>query len=78
MFLLPVGCYSCCESSSESNKLLVNERDSECHKAVVSDSGVHKANEVSEVRLVGEIDDELNEVREVDNDEACEVREADK
>ena len=29
-----------CENSSESDKLLVNERDSECHKAVVSDSEV--------------------------------------
>ena len=43
-----------CENNSESEKLLVNEKDSECHKAVVSDSEVHKANEVSEVRLVGE------------------------
>ena len=51
-----------CGNSSESDKLLVNERDSECHKAVVSDSEVHKADEVSEVRLVGEIDDELDEV----------------
>ena len=40
-------------NGSESDKLLVNERDSECHEAVVSDSEVHKANEVSEVRLVG-------------------------
>ena len=32
--------------------LTVNERDSECHKAVVSDNDVHKADEVSEVRLV--------------------------
>ena len=31
-----------CENSSESDKLLVNERDSECHKAIVSDSKVHK------------------------------------
>ena len=31
---------------------LINERDSECHKAVVSDSEVHRADEVSEVRLV--------------------------
>ena len=41
-----------CENSSESDKLFVNERDSECHKAVVPDSEVHKADEVSEVRLV--------------------------
>ena len=58
------------ENSSESDKFLVNERDSECHEAVVSDSEVHKADEVSGVRLVGEIDDEL--------DEDCEVHEANK
>ena len=45
-------------------------------RAVVRDSEVHKADEVSEVRLVGEIDDELDEVNEVDCDEVCEVREA--
>ena len=39
------------ENSSESDKLLVNERDSECHKSVVSDGEVHKADEVSEVRI---------------------------
>ena len=50
------------ENSSESDNLLVNERDSECHKAVVSDSEVHKADEVSEVRLVGEIYNELEVV----------------
>ena len=50
---------------------------SECHKAVVSDSEVYKADEVSEVRLMGEIDDELNEVSEVDYDEVCEVGEVD-
>ena len=66
-----------CENSSESDKLLVNERYSECHKAVVSDSEVHKADEVSEVRLVGEIDDELHEVSEFDYDEVWEVGEAD-
>ena len=33
----------------------VNERYSECHEAVVSYSEVHKADEVGEVRLVGEI-----------------------
>ena len=59
------------------DKLLVNEKDSECHKAV-SDSEVHKADQVSEVRLVGEIDDELDAVSEVDYDEVCEVGEADK
>ena len=40
-------------------------------------SEVHKADEVSEGRLVGEIDDELDEVSEVDYGEVCEVREAD-
>ena len=51
---------------------------SECHKAVVSDSEVYKADEVSEVvRLMGEIDDELDEVSEVDYDEDCEVGEVD-
>ena len=64
-------------ASSESEKLLLNERDSECPKAVGSDGEVHKADEVSEVRLVGEIDDELDEVREVDYDEVSEAREAD-
>ena len=66
-----------CENSSESDKLFVNEKDSG-HKAVVSDGEVHKPDEVSEVRLVGEIDDELDEVSEVDYDEVCEVGEADK
>ena len=33
-----------CENGSESDKLLVNERDSECHEAVVSDSEVEIAN----------------------------------
>ena len=45
------------------------ERDSECHEAVVSDSGVHKADEVSEVRLVREIANEL--------DKDCEIHQAD-
>ena len=57
-------------------KLLVNKRNSECHKAVVSYSEVHKTDEVSYVRLVGEIDDELDEVSH-DCHEVCEVREAD-
>ena len=43
-------------------------RDSECHEAVVSDSEVHKADEVSEVRLFGEIDNELEEDCEVRRD----------
>ena len=38
-------------------KLLVKERDSECHKVVVSNIEVHKADQVSEMRLVGEIED---------------------
>ena len=42
-----------CENCGESDKLLVNERDREHHKAVVSDSVVHMADEVSDVRLVG-------------------------
>ena len=50
-----------CENSFESDKLLVNERDSECHEAVVSASEVCKADKISEVRLVGEIDNELDE-----------------
>ena len=48
----------------------VNSRDSECYKAVVSDSEVYKADEVSEVRPVGEIDDEVSEV---ENDKVSEV-----
>ena len=48
------------------DKFLFNVRDSECHEAVISDSEVHKADEVSEVRFVEEIDDELDEVTEVD------------
>ena len=40
-------------------RVRVNERDSECHKAVVSDSEVHKTDEASKVRLVGDIDDEI-------------------
>ena len=54
-----------CENSSESDKLLVKERDSECHKA----------DWINEVRIVGEIDDELDEVSEDDYDEIYEVRE---
>ena len=46
-----------------SDKLLVNERDRECHEAVISDSEVHKA-EDSDVIPVGEIDDELDELSE--------------
>ena len=38
---------------------------------------MHKANDVSEVRLVDKIYDEMDEVSEVDYDEVCEVREAD-
>ena len=49
----------------------------QCHKAVVSDSEVHNANEVCEVRLVREIDDGLDEVSEVDYNVVCEVGEAD-
>ena len=51
--------------------------DSECHRAVVSNSEVHKDVEVNVVRLVGEIDDELDAVRQVDYDEANEVGVAD-
>ena len=61
------------EKSSESDDILVNERDSECHEPVVVDSDVHEADEVSEVGLVVEIDDELDEVCEVDYDEVSEV-----
>ena len=57
------------ENSSESGILLVNERDSECHEAVVSDSEVHNFDEVSEVRLAVEIENELDEVSEFDYDE---------
>ena len=45
--------------------------------AVVSNSETHKADEVSEVRLMGETDDELDEVSQVDYDEVCEVWVAD-
>ena len=82
MFLqyLLVAIAASCENSRESPKLLVNERDSERHNSqgCCSDSEVPKADEVSEVRLVGEIDDELDEWSEVDYDEVIsEVREAD-
>ena len=46
-----------------SDKFLVNKRDSEWHKAVVSHSAEHKADEVSEVtvvKLAGENDNELD------------------
>ena len=66
-----------CENSSESDKLLVNERDSEHQKAVVSDSEVQKDDEVSEVRLLGKIHDEQDQVSQVDYDEVCEVRDSD-
>ena len=76
---MPVGCYIAgnCENCRESDELLVNERDGNCNEAVVRDSEVHMADEVCEVRLVGEIVDELNEVGEVDYDEVSEVGEAD-
>ena len=41
-----------CENSSESDKLLVNERDSECHKAVVSDSEMREIVSVTRLLLV--------------------------
>ena len=70
-----VGCIAAnCENTRESDKLLVNERDSESHKPVVSE--VHKAGEVSEVRRVGEINDKLDQVRQVDYHEVCEDEEA--
>ena len=56
-------------NSSESDKILVNESDGNCLKVVISDCEVHKADDVSEATLVGEIDDEL--------DEDCEVHQAD-
>ena len=74
---LLVGIAANCENSSESDKILVNERDSERHKADVSDSEVHKDDKVSEVRLVGEIDEEQDDVSEADYDEICEVGDAD-
>ena len=64
-----------CKNSNESDKLLVYERDSERYKAV-SDSEVHKADDVSEVRLVREIDDEWDEVSEFNYDEVCELGKA--
>ena len=42
------------------------------HQAVDSESEVQKADEVSEVRLVGEINDELDKVSEVDYNEESE------
>ena len=42
-----------------------------------SDSEVHNGGEVSEVRLVGQIDDELGKVSEVDYGEVSKVGEAD-
>ena len=45
--------------------------DRRSHEAVVRDSEVHKADEISEAGLVGEID----EVSEVDYDELDEVSE---
>ena len=71
---IPVGCYCCqSENGSESDKLLVIERDSERHEDVVSDSEVHKPYEVSEVRLAGEPDHEPKEVSKVDYEEVSEV-----
>ena len=62
-----------CENSSESDKVLVNERDSECHKAV-SDSEMHNADEVSELRFVGEL--VMSWMREVDYHQVREVGQA--
>ena len=64
------------ERHSECHKAVVSV--SECHKAVVSDSEMHNTDNVSEVRLVEQIDDELYEVSEVDYDEVCSIGEADK
>ena len=64
-----------CENCSESDKLLVNERDSKCCEAVVGDSEVHTTDKVCEVRLKGEIY-ELDEVSEADY-KVWEVGEAD-
>ena len=60
-----------------SHKLLVNARDSEHHEAVISDSEVYKADVVCEVQLLGEIDDELDEVSEIVYDAVSDVGEAD-
>ena len=55
--------------------------NSVCHGAFAGDGGLHKADEVSEVRLVGQIDaelDEVSQVREADElNEDCEVNQAD-
>ena len=73
-----------CENSSGGGKLLVNEIVSVTRLLLVTE--MHKADEVSEARLVVEIDDELDEVSEVDYDELmsddemdedCEVHQAD-
>ena len=44
MFLqyLLVAIAAKCANSRESDELLVNDRDNECHEAVVRDSEVHK------------------------------------
>ena len=47
------------------------------HKSVVSNSEVHKADVVSEVRFVGEIHNELDQVNAVDYEEVSKVGEAD-
>ena len=41
--------------------LQLNERDSEFYETVVTDSEVHKADEVSEARLLGEMEDKMDE-----------------
>ena len=72
-----------CENFSECDQLLVKERDSKCHDAVVSDSEVHRADEDSEVTLLGEINHELDQVSDkvfevnklVDYEELYEVSE---
>ena len=39
-----IGCYCCwCENTSESDKDFVNEGDSDCHEAVVSDREMQEA-----------------------------------
>ena len=38
---------------------------------------MHKADDISEVRLVGEIDDELDDVSDIDYEEVSEVGKAD-
>ena len=55
-----------CENNSESDKQLVNESDTRVSWGCCSYIEVNKADEVSEVGFIEEIDDELHQGSKID------------